>query len=304
MDSAVRHAPLVLGAGGLLGRAVAAGLEAEYPGTIAATRVEADLTDRFRLEAEIERLRPGVVINCAAFSDPDACETDPERARRVNVEGAENVALACAASGCRLVHLSTALVFDGARREPYAETDPPAPLSVCGRTRAQGEARVAAHLADHLIVRAYWVFGPGRPNFVDAVRRRAGEERVLRVSGDEVASPTSAADCAVAVARLLRTGRRGVVHFANRGSCSRVDLAREVLRLAGDDPERVRPVPAAEAGRLAPRPPYAALDTALYARLTGAAPRPWRDALAAYLKQEGGADGAPPAAPGGGGGAW
>ena len=274
---------MILGADGLPGRALAARLEAGHPGTIAATRLEADVTDRFRLEAEIERLRPTVVINCASLSDPDACETDPDRARRVNAEGAENAALACAAAGCRLVHLSTAAVFDGSRTAPDTETDPTAPLSVHGRTKLEGETRVAAALPDHLIVRASWLFGPGRPNLVDAIRARASEERILKIAGGEIGSPTSAADLAEAVARLLRTRHRGVVHFANTGACTRVELAREILSLLGEDPGRVAERPADETGRLARRPPRALLETSLYARLTGAPPRGWREALADHL---------------------
>jgi dTDP-4-dehydrorhamnose reductase len=276
--------PMILGAGGLAGRALAARLEAEYPDTIAATRLEADVTDRFRLEAEIERLRPTVVINCAAISDPDACETDADRARRVNVEGAAHAALAAAAAGCRLVHLGCAEVFDGAGRTAYREDDATGPLSVHARTMLEGEARVAAVLEDRLVVRTARLFGAGRADFVETVRARAAREEVLRVAADGVFSPTSAADLAEAVARLLRTSHRGLVHFANAGEATRVDLAREVLALLGADPGRVEPIAAAEAGRLARRPSRAVLATDLYTRLTGDTPRGWREALADRLQ--------------------
>lgn len=284
---AAEQAPLLLGADGLLGRALAARLEVLHPATVAATRAEIDVTDRFRLEAEIERLRPGVVINCAAVSDPAACEIDPDRARRVNTEGATNAALACAALACRLVHLSTAEVFDGARAAPYAETDAPAPRSVCGRTRLEGETGVAATHADHLIVRTFWVYGAGGPDFVDTLRRRARDEPHLRVAGDQTASPTCADDVAEAVVRLLATGQRGVVHFTNAGLGTRIDLAREILRLIGDDPGRVEPIDPAGIGRLAPAPARVLLDTGLYTRLTGARPRPWTEALADCLVRGG-----------------
>ncbi|HXH27483.1 MAG TPA: sugar nucleotide-binding protein, partial [Candidatus Polarisedimenticolia bacterium] len=103
--------PLVLGAGGLFGRSLSRLLEETWPATVSATRAELDVTDRFRLESEVERLQPTVVINCAAYSDPDGCEVDADRARRVNVQGAENAARAAAGAGCRIVQLSTVAVF-------------------------------------------------------------------------------------------------------------------------------------------------------------------------------------------------
>ena len=121
MRAASTFVPLVLGAGGMLGRAVVQILDRAFPGTISATRAEADVTDRFRLNSEVERLRPDVVINCAAYTDVDGCETDPDRARRVNVEGAENAASAASAAGCPIVHISTDFVFGGRKSAPYTE---------------------------------------------------------------------------------------------------------------------------------------------------------------------------------------
>ena len=276
--------PLVLGAGGMLGTAVARLLERRYPATVSATRAEADVTDRFRLAAEVERLQPTVVINCAAYTDVDGCEVDADRARRVNIEGAENVARAAAGSGCRLVHVSTDFVFDGGSRRPYREDDPTGPLSVYGRSKLEGEQRAAEAAADHLIVRSSWLFGRGRANFVDAIRARAASGPVLKVVSDQVGSPTFVEDLAEALLRLLRVERRGVVHFANAGSCSRLDLARAIIEALGTAATaRPQPITTEEAGRLAARPAYSALDTSLYTLLTGTAPRPWKDALRAYL---------------------
>lgn len=290
MSGARPEAPLVLGAGGMLGAALARRLEEEFPGTIAATRAEADVTDRFRLEAEVERLQPTVVINCAAFTDVDGCEVDPGRARKVNVEGAENAARAAAGAGCRILHLSTDFVFDGRAVSPYREDDAAAPISEYGRTKLEGERRVAAVADDHLIVRASWLYGRGRTNFVDAIRSRAASESVLKVVSDQVGSPTFVADLAEALVRLLRVAHRGTVHFANSGSCSRYELAAAILALSGAAARaRLEPITTEEAGRLAARPACSALDTALYTRLTGETPRPWKEALRDYLAQGTGA---------------
>ena len=275
--------PLVLGAGGMLGRAVAEVLEEDFPGTVSATRAEADVTDRFRLEAEVERLRPDVVLNCAAYTDVDGCEIDRDRARRVNAEGAGNAALAAAAAGSRIIHVSTDFVFDGRGTRPYTEDDAPAAICEYGRTKLEGERRVAASNADHLIVRTSWLYGAGRGNFVDAIRSRAANGGALRVVDDQFGSPTYVRDLAAALARLLRREVRGLVHFANAGVCSRLEMAREILAAGEGRAVTLVPIKTAEAGRIAVRPAYSALDVSRYERLVGASPRPWREALRDYL---------------------
>jgi len=278
--------PLVLGAGGMLGGAVTEALEEAYPGTIAATRAEADVTDRFRLEAEVERLRPDVVINCAAYTDVDGCEIDRDRARRVNAEGAGNVAIAAAATGSRVVQVSTDFVFDGRRSAPYTEDVPPAPLSEYGRTKLDGERRVAAATSEHLIVRTSWLYGRGRGNFVDSIRTRAANGGTLRVVNDQFGSPTYAVDLARALLLLIGRNARGLVHFANAGVCSRYDLAREILAAGGSGTGELKAITTEEAGRIAVRPGYSALDTSLYSRLAGQSPRAWQEALRDYLAAE------------------
>jgi dTDP-4-dehydrorhamnose reductase len=267
----------------MLGRALAELFEERFPGAVSATRAEVDITDRFRLEAELERLRPDVIINCAAFTDVDGCETDPDSARRVNAEGAENAARAAAEVGGRLVHISTDFVFDGARGTPYGEADRPAPLSIYGRTKLEGETRIAAVLDDHLIVRSSWLYGAGRSNFVDQIRRRVLAGERLRVVRDQSGSPTWVVDLARAILELLATPHRGIVHFANAGACSRHELAVEIARIVCPAPPSIEPISTDEAGRLAARPANSVLDTTLYTRLTGERPRAWREALRQYL---------------------
>jgi dTDP-4-dehydrorhamnose reductase len=275
--------PLVLGAGGMLGRVVADTLEQSLPGTISATRSEIDVTDRFRLESEVERLRPDAIVNCAAYTDVDGCEIDRDRARRVNADGAENAARAAAALGCLVVHVSTDFVFDGRKGAPYVEEDQPAPLSEYGRTKYEGERRVAATAPNHLIVRASWLYGPGRGNFVDAIRARARNGGPLRVVDDQIGSPTYVLDLARALHLLILKNARGLVHFANAGACSRYLMAREILSAGGMAATPLLPITTEEAGRIAIRPVNSALDTTLYSSLTGEWPRAWQEALRDYL---------------------
>ena len=276
---------MIIGAGGLLGRALVQRLEAEFPDTVAATRAEIDVCDRFRLEAEVERLQPTVVINCAAYTDVDGCTRNPDLAREVNAVGAENVARAAGGAGCRVVQISTDFVFDGRAGRPYVEADLPAPLSEYGRSKLDGERRVAVAAPDHLIVRTAWLYGRGGGGFVAAIRGRAAAGEPLRVVADQAGSPTLADDLADGIARLLTVETRGIVHFVNRGACSRLELAAAIvedLGMTGRVP--LTAITARETGAAAERPAYSVLDTALYERLTGHAPRPWREALRWFLR--------------------
>ena len=281
---------MVIGASGLLGRALTRRLEAEFPDTIGATRAEADVTDRFRLELEIERLRPTVVINCAAFTDVDGCTRDPGRARDVNALGAENAARAAAASGCRMVQISTDYVFDGGADRPYAEDDPVGPIQEYGRSKLDGERRVATAAPDHLIVRTAWLFGRDGGAFVTGIRRRALAGEPLRVVSDQTGSPTFVEDLADGIARLLRVEHRGVVHLVNRGSASRIDMTGVILQALGLAGKAVvTPVAARTIFPSADRPAYTVLATGLYERLTGSIPRGWREALADAVGEGAGA---------------
>jgi dTDP-4-dehydrorhamnose reductase len=280
--------PMVIGAGGLLGRALTRRLERDFQGTIAATRSEVDVTDPFRLEAEVERLRPTVLINCAAWTDVDGCTRDPERAMAVNAEGAANVARVAAAAGCRIVQVSTDFVFDGTARRPYIESDAPNPIAEYGRSKLEGERRVAAAAADHVIVRTAWLYGAGGGTFVDRIRSRAQAGEPLRVVTDQVGSPTWVEDLSDAILRLLRTTFRGVVHVVNRGACSRHALAEAILQAIGLEGRLpLEATRTTEAPGIAARPAFAALDTTLYERLTSAAMRPWEEALRDYLASGG-----------------
>lgn len=281
---AVRTLPLVLGSEGLVGRAVAAAMEDSFPETVSAGRAEIDVTDRARLEAEVERLRPTVIVNCAACSDPDACELDPGLAERVNVEGAANAARSAAQIGARMIQFSSTAVFGGGQDRAWKETDDPLPTGVHGRTRLEGERSVVRLAEDHLIVRTSWPYGEGRHSFVDAIGRQIDDGGVLRAVGDRTGSPTWTSDLATALLHLLDGGHRGVVHFGNAGSCSRFDIAAAMVAMLDPPGVRLRRVTAEETGGIAPRPGHEQVDTTLYTSLTGQVPRGWREALECYLR--------------------
>jgi len=275
---------VIVGAGGMLGRDVSEVLGERYPNTVCATRDEVDITDYWLTRWELERLEADVVVNCAAYTDVDGCETETETAFQVNAEGAGSLARACAEVGARMVHLSTDFVFDGNQQTPYREEDPTNPQSAYARSKLEGEQQVTAGNPDHVILRCAWLYGPHGRNFISAILEAAGAGGPLRVVTDQRGTPTYTHDLALAVTHILGTKVTGVVHFANSGVCSRYEFAREALRLAGLEVP-LEPITTADLkDRPARRPAYSALDTGRFTEITGILPRPWQETLADFIK--------------------
>lgn len=275
---------LITGHRGILGRA----LMAELPrrGVNAVGAVEMNVTDALAVEGVVGREKPSAIINCAAFTDVDGCEASREACFAVNAAGAENVAATAAKVGARIFQISTDYVFDGDAQTPYTEDAEPRPLSAYGESKLEGERRVAASVEDYVIVRAAWLFGAGGANFVSKILARAKSGEPLAVVEDQRGSPTYAGHLAKALAELLEVEFRGVVHVAGSGVASWYDVAAEVLRLTKMD-VTLKGIAAAELGLPARRPAYSALDTSLYANLTGDAMPVWREGLRAYLQEIG-----------------
>ena len=270
---------LVIGCRGMLGSAC---LRAFGPRAVGCDYAEFDVADRARVAAEVARLHPDLIVNCAAATDVDRCERDHEYADRANAAGPGYVAEAAAAIGARLVHVSTDFVFDGRGRCPYRETDAPAPLNHYGLSKLRGERAVAEALPDALIVRTSWLFGEGGAHFPAKVIAWAAGREEIRVAEDQFGSPTYAADLAEGIRALAETGAQGIFHLAGAGCASRYELARETLALAAV-PARVVPAPASEFPLPAPRPANSCLDCAKAAELGVHLP-PWRGGLARYLR--------------------
>jgi dTDP-4-dehydrorhamnose reductase len=242
---------------------------------------DADVADPGAVRAAVEQARPDVVVNSAAVADVDRAESHEELAMRVNRDGARNVAAAAAGSGAGVVYLSTDYVFDGRKREPYVESDEPAPLSVYGRSKLGGERATAAANPRHFVVRTSWLFGAGRSNFPETMLRLAGEGARLRAVADQVGCPTYTAHVADGLLRLAATEAYGLHHMAAGGSCSRFELARETLARAGVE-AGVEPATSAEHPRPAPRPPYSVLVSE---REDAIRLPDWHDGLDAYLAE-------------------
>jgi dTDP-4-dehydrorhamnose reductase len=271
---------VVTGAGGRLGRAFLRQVSTHHE-VSALDHGGLDVGDHDAVRQTIEPLRPDAVINLAAFTQVDANEVDRDRAVRTNAMGPHNVALAARACGAALLHVSTDFVFDGAKGAPYDELDRPAPSSVYGRTKLEGERHVRMSLREHLIVRTSYVFGGGSDYVTSAVRTLADGGSAGGLS-DRVGSPTWVDDLAVRLLPLLLTRRWGTYHVAGVEPASWYELlrrARTTGRLPGDVMEQTsEPSPPG-----APRPRYSAL-TSVYLPHLSVPPMPTLDAsLEAFL---------------------
>jgi dTDP-4-dehydrorhamnose reductase len=274
---------LITGVNGQLGRALAEicterGLEFEGRDIDSL-----DIGDAAAITEWIESSEPSVVINCAAFTAVDDCESDEHSALRVNGTAVGHLAKACNAVSARLVQISTDYVFAGDGDRPYREDDPVAPIGAYGRTKLRGE-ELAVDARHHLVVRTAWLYGHGGRNFVEAIRSQIdGGAESLKVVVDQRGSPTFCGDLAEAVLALIEADIDGVVHAVNEGETTWHGFAIAIANLLGKDVE-VLGVRTEEFPRPAPRPAYSVLDTSRLSDVLGRNMPPWEDALARYLE--------------------
>jgi len=250
---------LVTGAEGALGRSLTAVLDGDDVVGLSHDRL--DLGDRDSVLQAVTHLAPHVVVHAGAWTDVDGCELDPDRAFRVNALGTRNVVEGARLSAARVVYISTDYVFDGRASRPYVEWDATNPLSAYGRSKLGGESELGP---EDTIVRTSWLCGREGRNFVKTILERASSDQPLRVVDDQHGCPTFTDDLAPVVRRLALERRPGIFHVTNQGVTTWFRLAREVVELAGLDPERVQAIATAELDppRPALRPPFSALDNA------------------------------------------
>jgi dTDP-4-dehydrorhamnose reductase len=271
---------LVLGAKGMLGQAC---LRAFGETAVGRDLDDFDLSAHGTALKEIRRLRPRLVVNCAAATDVDRCETDHEYAYRGNTLTAKHTAEAAAAVGARLIHMSTDFVFAGDKAEPYRETDAPHPINQYGLSKLAGERAVQLAAPDALVVRTAWLYGHGGDHFPGKVLQWAERGGPLRIVDDQTGSPTYAEDLATALRRLsAHSNASGLFHLGGAGCATRFEWARETLVLAGVD-VAVVPAPTSEFPLPAQRPPNSCLDCSKAAGARVELP-PWRDGLARYVR--------------------
>lgn len=286
---------LITGAGGLLGQEVWKLLEQEpephelfafgrsRPSFLTDEQwIEGDITNAARTFTTITKLNPEVIIHCAAYNQVDKAETEPDEAYKVNGLGVRNLALACQRFDATLLAVSTDYVFSGenAPEGGYREFDHCQPMNRYGESKRWGEIFVQQLLNKFFIVRTAWLFGPSRPTWVDAVASYSAEGKPVIAAKDMVGCPTYTPDLAEAIVRLAKSRHYGIYHLTNSGACSRVELAKEVLRLyKRADYPHLKVVKRTDLKLPAPRPDNSALDNLAW-RLDGFTPlRPWQEAL-------------------------
>jgi len=273
---------LVTGAGGLVGSLIVERAKADHD-VRGLARAELDVTDPGAVKSAVREFSPHVVLHCAAHTDVDDAESNPERALEVNAEATEHVAVAARERGASLVYVSTDYVFDGKGATPYRESDATEPLSSYGISKLEGERRVEnACPEDFIIVRTGWLYGVGK-GFVDWARARLVASEELPVVDDQKGSPTYAGDLADALLGLATGAHRGVFHFVNQGEATWLDLGCAVAEELGQSTALLKPIAGETLNRPAPRPAYSALSVGHYETTTGKPVRSWRDALKAYL---------------------
>lgn len=271
----------VFGAEGLLGRDVVAVAEQAEHEVIAYGHSDVDVADRARVERRLGLDGPDAVINCAAWTDVDGAEDDPEGAFRVNRDGATNVASEAAVIGAKVLYVSTDYVFDGTKGSDYVETDRANPISVYGASKLAGEAGTAGANRRSFVVRTAWLYGTGGSNFVDSMISLGRAQRQVLATRDQVGSPTYSWHAAHGLVRMLDSAEFGLHHLAGSGRCSRYEFAREIFRLACPEATVLSATSDLFNDR-ARRPAWSALATE---REHAIRLPDWREGLAQYIRQ-------------------
>jgi dTDP-4-dehydrorhamnose reductase len=248
-----------------------------------------DITDPVATRKVIAAHAPEVIINCSAYTAVDACETHEREAFAVNSDGVAHIAQAARETTARDVHFSTDYVFDGLKTGPYIESDVPNPQSVYGKSKLEGDRRLAQALPDHIILRVAWLYGVHGQHFIKKIRERAlqmqGTGKPLKVVTDEVGTPTYSMDVCRQTLKLLTTNHRGTFHCTNEGFCTRFEFAREILKTYTIDVP-LEPCTSKDFVLPAPRPAYSVLENKRLKQLGINVMRDWKVAFGDYVQEE------------------
>lgn len=286
----------VTGRHGQLARAlVEAAAEEKDVDLVTIGRPELDLAHTDTIAGIVKSIAPDLVVNAAAYTAVDSAEDEPALARLINAVAAGELARVAHESAIPIIQISTDYVFSGSKPEPYLESDSPVPLGVYGRTKLEGEQRVRAEAADHIILRTAWVYSPFGHNFVKTMLALASRRDEIRVVADQLGNPTSALDLApaiLAVARHWVSNRAAVAgrtfHVVGKGDCSWADFAEEIFRLSGKlggPSAAVRRIRTSDYPAAAPRPRNSRLDTRTFERSFGYCMPDWHQSLSPVMER-------------------
>ena len=280
---------VIIGVGGRLGAALLQEYQEKYD-IRGFNHAKLDLANLDDVRGKLGAMNFDVLINAAAFTNVDACETERDRAFRINAEAPGILAEICNEKDAKMIHFSTDYVFDGQKRAPYTEGDQANPISAYGESKLAGEKNVLAGDDGHLVVRVSWVFGPDRPSFVDAMIKRAQQDEKIDAISEKFSTPTYTHDIANMLPQFFDRGvAGGILHFANAGKCSWQEYAQWALDCCRDAGVSLKgkTVGALKLSEMtnwvARRPVYSVLSTAKYTEFAGTSSRAWREAVADYI---------------------
>lgn len=242
-----------------------------------------DITDLNSVKNVLNTIKPDVVINCAAATNVDGCESDEDFAFKVNALGPRNLAMVCEEIGAKLVQVSTDYVFSGTGDKPLTEYDLTAPYSVYGKTKLLGENYVREFCSKYYIVRTAWLYGYVGHNFVYTMRRLGKEKECINVVNDQIGNPTHANDLAYHILKLIETEEYGIYHCTGKGECSWYDFAKMIIELSGEKCI-VNSCTSEEYKTPAKRPEYSSLDNMMLRNTVGDEMRNWQDAIKSFIE--------------------
>lgn len=275
---------IVTGCNGQLGRAVNKHYAKDATYEFVNTDVgELDITSIDKVMEFVRDVKPYAIINCAAHTGVDACETEGDKAYRINAIGPRNLSIAATETGAKMIHISTDYVFDGKGTKPYTEFDAVGPQGMYGLTKLAGENFVREFADRYFIIRTAWLYGDGK-NFVKTMLRLSETNDKVKVVKDQVGSPTSAEELAKAIAYLLPTENYGLFHGTCEGDCSWSEFSEEIFRLAGKKTV-VEAITTEEFGAAAPRPAYSILENYMFKLTTDFMFADWHDAIEKYMRE-------------------
>jgi dTDP-4-dehydrorhamnose reductase len=280
---------LITGSQGQLGKELCRQIDKlnqeHKPVKILATSLDQlDITDAKQVQTMVTSWQPQVIINTAAYTNVDACETEKHKAYQINALGARNLSVAAFSIGAKILQVSTDYVFDGKGNTPKQEYDPVNPLNTYGKSKALGERMVIETNPRHFIVRTAWLYGEGH-NFVGTMLKLATERDEIRVVNDQIGSPTSTIDLARCILDLIQTEHFGLYHGTCEGECSWYEFAKRIFQIKGIN-IKVNPISTREINQPARRPAYSVLENFML-NLSGLNTfQQWEEALEEYLRWE------------------
>lgn len=274
----------LVGASGQLGTAIRETIDSLEMELLCTDLEDLDITMTEDVLTYAEINRPDVIINCAAVTDVKECEKNKEYAFKVNALGARNLSLAARKIKAKMVQLSTDDVFDGLSDEPYSEFDTPNPKTIYGKSKLAGENYVKEFTERHFIIRSNWIYGKGT-NFITKLLNRCESQSKVAIASDQYGAPTNAYDLAKMILKLIHTNEYGTYHVTSKGSCSRYEFAKEILKLAGVEADLV-PVATQDAELSTVRPVYTVLDNFILRILDMHDMPEWKESLEIYMRQK------------------